>query len=117
MMQDELDAIRENAEAAHKHAACSCAFHTDYQHDVPALMAYIEQLEAREAAMREIVQAVAKYRDEYDSSDYSDGNDEWLCQFCGAATPIYGHPEGVTHKLDCPVTRARALLADGKAGE
>ena len=76
--------------------------------DVPALLAEVERLRAREAAWREIGQAVAAWGDEH--------GEEWLtpndCPHCNLPARDDKDWPIVEHLPDCPVVKARALLAN-----
>lgn len=74
--------------------------------DIPALLAEI-------AAIREILQAVAdggadRREDEWPKC--------WKCAFClGESMSTSIHDKAIVHEPDCPVAKARALLAgDGE---
>ena len=64
--------------------------------DIPALLADVERLRAENAAWREIGQLLTRKADTL--------MDDGHCPLCGAA-------EHVGHNADCPVSKARVLLA------
>lgn len=66
------------------------------------LRSTVVMLEAENAAMREIVQAVARF----DDDDSYDG--AYKCHWCECS---YTMGDVTGHTPDCPVTKARALLA------
>ena len=87
------------------------------------LLAEVERLRAREAAALAIVREVATE----DTLAYEgDAGDDYRCVFCGGHFDWrdgYEHtvpmreqmddiPRALIHAPDCPVTKARALLAD-----
>ncbi len=78
-------------------------------------MAYFLRLEAENAVRREITQAMAGY----DCELSSDEND-YICAFCEARESVFARPSkpvtlpyvsDFVHTAECPVTKARALLA------
>ena len=88
-----------------------------------ALLHEVERLRAREAAAMAIVREVATE----DTLAYEgDAGDDYRCVFCGGHFDWrdgYEHtvpmreqmddiPRALIHAPDCPVTKARALLAD-----
>jgi hypothetical protein len=79
--------------------------HSFLREDIPLLLAEVDRLRAREAAAMAIVREVANAPDAY---SHEAGNH---CTFCHASSddPPY---DGVHHTPDCPVTKARALLAE-----
>ena len=69
------------------------------------LLAEVDRLRAREAAALEIVRDVANLgKRPWANQDFIANFSEW-CAWCGAT-----HPD--EHTNDCPVTKARALLAE-----
>ena len=94
-----------------------------YVDDVADLLDEVERRRAREAAALAIVREVATE----DTLAYEgDAGDDYRCVFCGGHFDWrdgYEHtvpmreqmddiPRALIHAPDCPVTKARALLAD-----
>lgn len=67
------------------------------------LLAEIERLQAENAALREVAQVFSDYESEMV------GEDDFACQFCSAELTPWR--DRVVHQADCPVLKARALLA------
>lgn len=61
------------------------------------------------AALRKIVEAVAG------ASGWWDSDGPCVCMFCTNSDDRYSIDWDLTHRLDCPVTKARELL--GKSSE
>jgi hypothetical protein len=75
--------------------------------DIPALLAEVERLSAREATWREIAQAVATG----DMTWADDFGDDY-CIFGTALCDYDRYRHKDLHSATCPVTKARALLAN-----
>ena len=76
-----------------------------YASDASLLLAEVDRLRAREAVAMAIVRDVANLgKRPWANQDFIANFSEW-CAWCGAT-----HPD--EHTNDCPVTKARALLAE-----
>ena len=73
--------------------------------DALALLAEVDRLRAREVAAMEIVRDVANATGWYDSDGPT------VCMFCTKEDERYSKDWALEHMPDCPVTKARALLA------
>lgn len=79
---------------------------------VPALLDEVERLQTTNATMREIVERVAESGALVQDSEYL----SWTCGLCDAGAEWFprledGGEAEVVHTPDCPVIKARALLA------
>ncbi len=81
-----------------------------YVDDVADLLAEVERLRAENAAMRMIVEAMAK---EVEPRWYNEAG-KWGCEFC---TEESYNKRLFVHSNACPVTKARACVAQHPAQE
>ena len=104
MTGDELAAIRERNELAREAAPLGEMYLLSRAvEDTDALLADVERLRAENAALREIVAKID--RDAWYEVPGADPDTIW-CRGCGVEL----HPFGASHREECPVTLARALL-------
>ena len=90
----EIQALVANINERGRYSGAVSPSEVIYASDASLLLAEIDRLRAREAAAMAIVRAVA--------ANSFPGADPGVCPFC---------EKGILHKPDCPVTKARALLA------